>query len=278
MNNNKKIKISLLPLLLATIFTTAAIIHQPAMAQITGATPTPPTPNGVLILGHSEDGSDFGSLYIVGEVKNNLSSMVNYVQIVGTFYDAGGTIIDSDFTYTDLDYLRPGEKSPFRLIISDEAVASRIENYTLSVNWEPVNADPAAVAEATVLMIEEGEQREAEFGGYEVIGQITNGGTSSTEYVKVTATFYDENGRVIDTDYTYTDPSDLAAGQSAPFEIRTSDEEIAEDIESVKLATQSTDYFGVDPELAVASTPTTAPPTPQQQQQPPSPSTPELVL
>ena len=271
MNNNKLI-ISLLPLLLATILTTAAIIHQPALAQITGATPTPsPPPNGVLLLSHSEAGSDFGSLYIVGEVKNNLSSMVNYVQIVGTFYDAGGTIIDSDYTYTDLDYLRPGEKSPFRLIISDEAVASRIENYTLSVNWEPVNADPAAVAEATVLTIEEGEQREAEFGGYEVIGQVTNGGTRNTEYVKVTATFYDENGGVIDTDYTYTDPSDLAAGQSAPFEIRTSDEEIAEDIESVKLATQSTDYFGLDPELAVTSTPTTVPPPPQQQQ-PSSPS------
>jgi hypothetical protein len=262
--NNNKLIISL-PLLLATILTTAAIIHQPALAQITGATPTPsPPPNGVLLLSHSEAGSDFGSLYIVGEVKNNLSSMVNYVQIVGTFYDAGGTIIDSDYTYTDLDYLRPGEKSPFRLIISDEAVASRIENYTLSVNWEPVNADPAAVAEATVLTIEEGEQREAEFGGYEVVGQVTNGGTRNTEYVKVTATFYDENGRVIDTDYTYTDPSDLAAGQSAPFEIRTSDEEIAEDIESVKLATQSTDYFGLDPELAVTSTSTTAPPPPQQ--------------
>jgi hypothetical protein len=88
---------------------------------------------------------------------------------------------------------------------------------------------------------------------------------------------------VIDTDYTYTDPSDLAAGQSAPFEIRTTNEEIAEDIESVKLATQSNDYFGVDPELAVASTPpmpqTTAPSSPQQQQQStPSPQTPELVL
>lgn len=260
----------------------ATIIMMPSVVLAQTATPTP---NGVLILSHSEAGSDFGNLYVVGEVKNNLSTVVNYVQIVGTFYDSSGLIIDSDFTYTDLDYLRPGEKSPFRLIISNEAVASRIQNYTLSVNWEPVNADPAAVAEATVLTIEEGEQRDAEFGGYEAIGQVTNGGTRSTEYVKVTATFYDENGRVIDTDYTYTDPVELAAGQSAPFEIRTTNEEIAEDIESVKLATQSNDYFGVDPELAVASTSppmpqTTAPSPPQEQQQQPTPApqTPELVL
>lgn len=257
------------------IAATIIIMPSEVLAQTTTA-----SPDGVLILSHSEAGSDFGSLYIVGEVQNNLSTVVNYVQIVGTFYDSSGTIIDSDFTYTDLDYLRPGEKSPFRLIISNEAVASRIQNYSLSVNWEPVNADSAAVAEATVLTIEEGEQREAEFGGYEVIGQVTNGGTRSTEFVKITATFYDENGRVIDTDYTYTDPSDLAAGQSAPFEIRTTNEEIAENIESVKLATQSNDYFGVDPELAVASTPPmpqTTPPSPPQQQPPPA-SAPQLVL
>jgi hypothetical protein len=77
---------------ISAIILTAAIKHQPVLAQITGATPaSPATPNGVLILSHSEAGSDFGSLYIVGEVKNNLSTMVNYVQIVGTFYDAGGS-------------------------------------------------------------------------------------------------------------------------------------------------------------------------------------------
>jgi hypothetical protein len=87
---------------------------------------------------------------------------------------------------------------------------------------------------------------------------------------------------VIDTDFTYTDPSDLAAGQSAPFEITVSDEDISDDIESVKLTAQSSDYFAIDPELAVASTPTTTPPTTTPPspppQQPPSASTSELVL
>ena len=125
-----------------------------------------------------------------------------------------------DFTYTDLDYLRPGEKSPFRLIITDESVAQRIDNYTLTVNWKPVFADPSAVvAAATVLTIEQGEQRINDFGWYEIVGEAINGGSDSTEFVKVVATFYDEAGRLIDTTFTYTDPSDLAAGQSAPFEI-----------------------------------------------------------
>jgi hypothetical protein len=255
-----------------------------AMGQLTTPPAQEPTNDGVLILGSSQISTDFGSTYIVGEVRNNLSDVVEYVQIVGSFYDSSGLLIDTDFTYTDLDYLRPAEKSPFKLIISDESVASRIDNYTLSVNWEPVYANASIVAAATVLTIQEGEQRIGEFGWYEVVGEVVNGGTDSTEYVKVVATFYDEAGQVINTDFTYTDPSDLAAGQSAPFELSVSDEDIAEEIESVKLATQSQDYFGVDPELSVASTPTTpqttppqtiAPPPPQPQQQPPSP---QLVL
>lgn len=271
--------------LIIGIMLVLAVVISPAVPVITTtaqtATTTPPaqqpTNDDVLILGSSQISTDFGSTYIVGEVRNNLSDVVEYVQIVGSFYDSSGLLIDTDFTYTDLDYLRPGERSPFKLIISDESVASRIANYTLSVNWEPVYANASAVAAATVLTIQEGEQRIGEFGWYEVVGEVVNGGTDSTEYVKVVATFYDEAGQVINTDFTYTDPTDLAAGQSAPFELRVSDEDIAEEIESVKLATQSQDYFGVDPELSVASTPTTPQTTPQTTA-PPSPPAPQLVL
>jgi hypothetical protein len=249
----------------------------------------------VSILSSSQIRSEFGSTYIVGEVRNDLSDVVQFVQIVGRFYDSNDLLIDTDFTYTALDLLRPGEKSPFRLIISDESVAQRIDNYTLSVNWDPVFADPSAVAAATVLTIQEGEQRINDLGWYEIVGEVVNGGTDDTEFVKVVATFYDETGRVIDTDFTYTDPTDVPAGQSAPFELTVNDEDISDDIESVKLSAQSQDYFAIDPELATTGTPppasrtptmpTPLPPSPQQQpeQQPPLPpsppqQTPELVL
>lgn len=246
-----------------------------------------PAGDGVPILSSSQTNTDFGSTYIVGEVRNDLSHLVEYVQIVGTFYDSSGLLIDTDFTYTDLDYLRPGEISPFRLIISDASVVQRIDNYTLAVNWEPVFADPSDVAAATVLTIEQGEQRINDFGWYEIVGEVVNGGSEATEFVKVVATFYDEAGQVIGTDFTYTDPSDLAAGRSAPFEITESDEDISDDIESVELAAQSNDYFAIDSELlgGESTTPptttapqTTEPPPLQQQQQPPSPPAPQLVL
>jgi hypothetical protein len=44
---------------------------------------------------------EFGSTYIVAEVRNNLSDVVEFVQIVERFYDSTGLLIDTDFTYTD---------------------------------------------------------------------------------------------------------------------------------------------------------------------------------
>jgi hypothetical protein len=275
---------------LSAILTSSSLFVSVYAQTSTTQKQSQPASDGVSILSSSQFSSDFGSTYIVGEVRNNLADVVNYVQIVGRFYDSSGLLIDTDFTYTALDYLRPGEKSPFKLIITDESVAQRINNYTLTVNWEPVNAVPSAVDEATVLRIEQGEQRINDFGWYEIVGEVVNGGSENTEFVKVIATFYGEAGQVIDTDFTYTDPSDLAAGQSAPFEITVTDEDISDDIESVKLTAQSNDYFAIDTELAGTSAPpttgsqTTAPQTvepPQPQptpQQPPSSSSSQLVL
>jgi hypothetical protein len=87
------------------------------------------------------------------------------------------------------------------------------------------------------LRLEEGGQRINENGWYQIVGEVVNTGSDNTEFVKVIATFYDEGGTVIETDYTYTDPSDLAAGQLAPFEITLADEDIAENVEPVKLTT-----------------------------------------
>jgi hypothetical protein len=58
-----------------------------------------------------------------------------------------------------------------------------------------------------VLAIEQGEQRTNDFVWYEIVGEVVNGGIEATEYVKVIATFYDEDGQVIGTHFTYTDLS-----------------------------------------------------------------------
>jgi hypothetical protein len=46
---------------------------------------------------------------------------MNYVKIVSTFYDNARRVIGTDFTYTNVDVLKPAEKSSFEIILNDAA-------------------------------------------------------------------------------------------------------------------------------------------------------------
>ena len=59
-----------------------------------------------------------------------------------------------------------------------------------------------------------------EDGGYlHVVGEVENGLGRAIDFVKVTGTFYDANNQVIGTDFVFTDPSSLEAGETAPFDL-----------------------------------------------------------
>lgn len=57
------------------------------------------------------------------------------------------------------------------------------------------------------------------FGSMHIVGEVLNQAPVTANSVKIIATFYDANGQVTGTDFTYADPSDLAPGQRAPFDI-----------------------------------------------------------
>jgi hypothetical protein len=75
----------------------------------------------------------------------------------------------------------------------------------------PVPAPPLAIASASTSF--------NVFGWYEIVGEVRNSGSTQARFVKVIATFYDASGTVIDTDFSYTQPSDVAAGTAAPFRV-----------------------------------------------------------
>ena len=59
-----------------------------------------------------------------------------------------------------------------------------------------------------------------EDGGYlHVVGEVENGLGRPIDFVQVTGTFYDANKQVIGTDFVFTDPNSLEAGETAPFDL-----------------------------------------------------------
>lgn len=74
-----------------------------------------PLPNlTVLNDSGSYDPTD-GDYKIVGQVRNDHGSRVEYVSPVGTLYNSSGIVVGCDYTYVNSTHLDPGQVSAFRI-------------------------------------------------------------------------------------------------------------------------------------------------------------------
>jgi hypothetical protein len=53
---------------------------------------------------------------------------------------------------------------------------------------------------------------------FRVLGEVINHGQNAANPVKVSGIFYDNEHKVIDSDYTYTNPDIISHNKKAPFE------------------------------------------------------------
>jgi len=58
-----------------------------------------------------------------------------------------------------------------------------------------------------------------DIGTVHIVGEVMNESPVVAHFVKVIVTFYNAYNQVIGTDFTFTEPHDLAPGQRAPFDI-----------------------------------------------------------
>lgn len=81
--------------------------------------------------------NEVGNLHVVGEVENNSPNPVQFVRIIGTFYDSGQNVVATGSTFTDPTDVSPGEKAPFDLILTQASIPlNDIDDYTLKVTWD----------------------------------------------------------------------------------------------------------------------------------------------
>jgi hypothetical protein len=128
-------------------------------------------------------------------------------------YDSTNKIVDTAFTYTDVDILRPSEKSPFDVILDNRGQVDQASSYKLSVSSESSSPKPS------LLKLTVGDNYYDSLGYAHILGEVTNQGSEITQYAKVSGTFYNDQNRVVGTGFTFTDPTDLQPGQSAPFDL-----------------------------------------------------------
>jgi hypothetical protein len=187
-------------------------ISSPTQVTSTPTTVVAETHEKLNVISYSSYISSIGTLHIVGEVKNSGTINMEYVEIIGTFYDSSKTVVGTDFTFTSIDVLKPNQKSPFDM--TETSNVEDIVSVKLDETYRPTTGEPYSG-----LQILSHSSYISRIGTYHVVGEVKNTGNRDVNYVEVIGTFYDSSGKVVDASFTYTDPSDVSAGQTSPFDL-----------------------------------------------------------
>ena len=170
---------------------------------------------------------------IVGEVLNNFTYSIELVHITASVYDKNG-LIAATGEYNANDYqIKPGMRSGFHIFL-DEKLPSN-SKYTLTTSFEKSEDDKAA---ALLLSVDSNSKGS---GSFKVLGEVTNQGQDNANSVKVSGILYDKDHKVVDVDYTYTNPDIISPNKKAPFELSFYTDN-SKKIKSVAINGQSDEY------------------------------------
>jgi hypothetical protein len=152
---------------------------------------------------------------VVGEVKNNLNTAIESVQINATFYDANNDTIDTTHTYIEksiVSAILPGQKAPFTIKLVLNSLPTIPARYHLVLSY--AKATDKTYAEFVTL-----NRTSFDNNGYYVIsGWIQDVTLGKVVGARVICTYYDQNSNVMGVSSNYL-PSWMYSGDKAQFRV-----------------------------------------------------------
>lgn len=175
--------------------------------------PTIEKPYSLEIVNHSSTILTYYTVF--GEILNLNAISIASVKLLTTFYDETGTVICADYDWIDIKNLLSGQSFPFKLSNYPRGeINDKIKSYEICAQGRIGVEIP--YTEFQVLSSNSKIERDH----YVVSGEIKNTDSQNATSVKVFVTFYDSDGRVVAYDFAHPKPIDVAAGQTATFEVR----------------------------------------------------------
>ena len=173
--------------------------------------------------------------HIFGEVLNNFSYPISFVKVYAAVQSASGDVIVTSDGFVRDNYLKPGQKSGFWILVDEDVPAK--SNFTLVSTFDkPARIKPESLKLDVTLM---------SLNPIKVVGTVTNLGEEPATFVDVTGIFYDENHIVVDSEEEYV----IIYGELEPREMATFElepimnYENRDRIKSVALNVESTEYI-----------------------------------
>lgn len=150
------------------------------------------------------------SLYIVGEVKNNTDSNARFVKITAAAFDGTAQPVAENYAYALEDVIPPGEKSSFRVILSD---VQAYTSYLLTVE------SSSSAAAWPLLEILNPQSAFDPLDSFIVTGSVRNQHATERKSVEIIVTMRDANGAVIGVGWSKASPATIAPGAQYPFKV-----------------------------------------------------------
>lgn len=170
-------------------------------------------PTGVNILdNHSYYVSDYGNLYIFGEVINNTGDNLWLVKISANFFNDKGSFLDTASTFTYLDNLPAGDKTCFEIMLEEPSdwAYYQFEKPTYWTDGSPL---------PNLSILNDNGFYNNTYDRYELIGQVRNDLGIRIEYVYTVGTLYNSFGKVIGCNSASVNSTNLNPGQISAFKI-----------------------------------------------------------
>jgi len=141
--------------------------------------------------------SEIEILHIVGEIANDSPDPIHKISLTALLYPANGTTAVSTIHASPfVTALAPGEKTCFNLYLEKPKAYARYE--LTGLNYE-VGTEPTSTFETRQITAAWDEDND----WYMLSGQVQNTGKTPFADVRVIATLYDSNNKVIGCDQTF---------------------------------------------------------------------------
>jgi hypothetical protein len=152
-------------------------------------------------------------IHIIGEVANNTPYYLKFIKVGGSIYNNSNQLIDSDYVFTYLNVLQPGEKTCFHLYFSNTEGATSF--------WieQPSFLSMAAPPPKLTGYNYNGFYDSA-IESYRTVGVVRNDSGRQVYDALAVGTLYNATGQAIGCSFDYLNNNDLSVGQTSAFGIR----------------------------------------------------------
>jgi len=188
---------------------------------------------------------DDGALHIVGEIKNNLESPLNQINIHVTLFDENKHTIAIEETSSLVNIIMPGMKGPFDLVLTNNE-AKKTKSYSLELDYK------ISYPKNQVIDITESELSRDNYNNLIITGIVTNKGDITANTIAVIATLYDKEGNVAAVSRIHPEPDYLRVDDDVFFVVAIPDKTQTSEINDYTLIAESEEYAAV-PEFPVGA-------------------------